>query len=90
MNCEEMTAHLIDLLQGELPPDELRAARQHLLRCPCCTALSMSFQGVRALVHQSLEVPLSRTERAQLALAVIAAIDEGGSADAPAPPTAPR
>ena len=92
MNCEEMSAHLIDLLQGELPPDLLAATRQHLQACPCCTALQMSFMGVRALVHRSMETPLTAAERAQLAERVLSAIslEDPGFGARPDPMTRPR
>ena len=90
MNCDEMTAHLIDLLQGELPADQLRSATEHLLHCPCCTALKMSFLGVRELVHQSLERPLDPADRAELARAVLVALaDEGATTIAPPDPQTP-
>lgn len=92
MNCEELSAHLIDLLQGELPPDLLAATRQHLLACPCCTALQMSFMGVRALVHRSMETPLTAAERAQLAETVLSAIslEDPGFGAGPDPMIRPR
>lgn len=84
VDCEEMAERLIDLLEGELPADEHQRAAEHIRRCPCCAAMKSSFQGVRDLVRRSMEEPLSETQRADLARAVLDALAaEGARAAAP-------
>lgn len=85
VDCEEMAERLIDLLEGELPAEQHQRAAEHIRRCPCCAAMKSSFQGVRDLVRRSMEEPLSETQRADLARAVLDALADEGARGTAAP-----
>ncbi len=56
MNCEELHPRLLDFVDGDMPPQQKAAVRDHLAECPACRAevdqLRAGHRAVRAAVGQ--------------------------------------
>jgi anti-sigma factor RsiW len=48
MTCQELTAVLVDLVDGRLAPAEQRAAERHLETCAACGAMVTDLRSIRA------------------------------------------
>jgi anti-sigma factor RsiW len=51
MDCNEMTASLTMLLDGELPEDRRYALERHAAECAYCAAVLADYQAIRAVVQ---------------------------------------
>jgi HEAT repeat protein len=77
MSCPDLDL-LSPLLDGELPPDEAKAAREHLDRCPECAARFEELAGLDRLLVDSL-APRATTGRGRvLPLALAGALAAAG------------
>ncbi len=68
LSCREVLARLSDLVDGELPPGELRSVREHVAGCDWCERFGGRFAGlVRALRREMAEPePLAPDVEARL------------------------
>ncbi len=57
MNCERVRARLSALVDGELPPAEAAAVREHLAACPTCRAEEAELRRLREEVARHLAPP---------------------------------
>src|SRR4051794_6306446 len=64
-NCEDVTAHMMELLYGELPADARASVDAHVAGCARCRAELDGFEKTRALARTGLdEAPPARARAA--------------------------
>ena len=72
-SCEDVTAHLMELLYGELAPGERASIEGHVVDCARCRTELASFERTRMLARQALDdAPPPRVRNALLAAAAAA------------------
>lgn len=74
--CQELADWLLDLVSGELTPEQQGACRDHLAVCPPCLALLESYRVVVVLGRQLPALPLPDRVWARLEVAVRGAAGE--------------
>jgi hypothetical protein len=75
INCQDVSARMMELLYGELSGDERAAIEAHLAGCASCRAELAGFQSTRAAARRALDAdePPSRAHQAILRAAAGAA-----------------
>ena len=63
--CDECVALLVDYIEGELPPQRLRALEIHLDLCPSCVAFVNTYRGTVNIARtlQAEDIPPELTQR---------------------------
>jgi hypothetical protein len=72
--CEEVSAHMMELLYGELPGEDRAAIEAHLADCPSCRAELAEFRATRVAARRALDedAPPARAHQAILRAAAAA------------------
>ncbi len=92
-NCEDVTAHMMELLYGELPADARASVDAHVAGCARCRAELDGFEKTRAVARSGLdEAPPARARTAimQAAAAHLAAAQAQAQPAAARRPAAPE
>ena len=74
INCQDVSARMMELLYGELSGDDRAALEAHLAGCPSCAAELATFQSTRAAARRALDIdePPARAHQAILRAAAAA------------------
>jgi len=65
MTCKKAVGMVLDLVEGELPPEDKRALEDHLQRCPPCERLVDTYKKTTELCRRAVvtEIPPEFGER---------------------------
>jgi len=66
VDCQELFAHLTDLLDGALSPQEEAMALEHLSSCPECDRVLRQTREVTRLVAEHGRSPLESSRRREI------------------------
>lgn len=74
IDCQDVSARMMELLYGELSPDDRAAVEAHIAACVSCRAELAGFQSARAIARQALDAdaPPARAHQAILRAAAAA------------------
>ena len=74
INCQDVSARMMELLYGELSGDDRAALEAHLAGCASCAAELATFQSTRAAARRALDIdePPARAHQAILRAAAAA------------------
>ena len=74
INCQDVSARMMELLYGELAGDDRAALEAHLAGCASCAAELATFQSTRAATRRALDIdePPARAHQAILRAAAAA------------------
>jgi len=74
IDCQDVSARMMELLYGELSGDDRSAVESHLATCPSCRAELAGFESTRAAARRALDAdaPPVRTHQAILRAAAAA------------------
>jgi anti-sigma factor RsiW len=74
IDCQDVSARMMELLYGELPGDDRAAVEAHLAGCPSCRAELAGFESTRAAARRTLDAdePPARAHQAILRAAAAA------------------
>jgi hypothetical protein len=80
IGCEDVSAHLVDLLYGEVRADERATLEAHLAGCARCRAELAALQATRAVARRTLDdgAPPARAHQAILRAAAAAVAAKEG------------
>src|SRR3954454_3132452 len=73
INCQAVSARMMELLYGELPGEERATTEAHLAGCPRCRAELAAFQGTRASARRPIDADEPRARAHQAILRAAAA-----------------
>jgi anti-sigma factor RsiW len=66
LTCRATVAHLIDYIEGPLPPARRRALERHLRMCPRCVEFIAAYRRTPVIVRRATRTRLTARQHAEL------------------------